>query len=96
MKLRSLYPCLIIFVFDSVYAAQSITGNVTNFETFVLSLLRKICLLAGVGLCVGALIQYRQHRQNPMNVRLTTPVWFLIIGLCLIGINYMPAPLPVS
>ena len=39
-----------------------------------------VCYAVGVAFCIGALMQYRQHRRNPKLVPLTTPVLLIILG----------------
>ncbi len=48
-----------------------------------------ICYILGTAMLGGSLIQYKAHRDNPSNVRLTQPIMLLIIGLILIGIPYL-------
>lgn len=50
------------------------------------SVLIAICFVAGVGFCIGGLIQYKYHRDNPQQVRLSTPIVLLVLGVCFISI----------
>ena len=43
-----------------------------------------ICYVLGVGMLTGSLLQYRRHRQNPSEVRLSGPVLLLILGFLLV------------
>ena len=45
-----------------------------------------ICLVAGIGFLLGAIIQYKYHRDNPQQVRLSTPILLLVLGLSLVAL----------
>ncbi len=45
-----------------------------------------ICFVLGVGLVVGGIVQYKYHRENPQQVRLSTPLLMWFLGLILIAI----------
>lgn len=47
------------------------------------------CYIIGVGLILAAGVQYKQHRQSPKLVPLTTPILLLLIGLGLVGLPYI-------
>ena len=48
-----------------------------------------LCIVLGVGMLTGSLLQYRRHRQNPSEVRLSGPVLLLILGLILVIFPYL-------
>ena len=48
-----------------------------------------MCLVGGIGMILGAFLQYRAHRDNPSQVRLGTPVFLLIVGIILIILPYI-------
>ena len=48
-----------------------------------------ICLIGGVGMILGAFLQYKAHRDNPSQVRLGTPIFLLIVGIILIILPYI-------
>ncbi len=44
-------------------------------------LIYAVCYILGTLFLVGGLTQYKQHRQNPQQVRISTPVFLVILGL---------------
>lgn len=49
----------------------------------------KICYVLGSTLVLGSFIQYKAHRDNPSQVRLSQPIFLLIVGLVLIALPYL-------
>lgn len=47
------------------------------------------CYIVGVALIIFALAQYRQHRQSPKLVPLSTPIILLILGIVAVLIPYI-------
>lgn len=43
----------------------------------------------GVGLIIFSIAQYKQHKQSPKLVPLTTPILLLILGICTLMIPYL-------
>ena len=58
----------------------------------VTSIMLSICLVAGVGLVVGGLIRYLQHRKNPVEATLGSCIALLLAGLALIALTFAPLP----
>ena len=54
---------------------------------------RKVALLGGIAVFFSGFLQLRAYRRNPVQTPLSRCVWFFIIALLLIGINYLPSPL---
>ncbi len=55
---------------------------------FVTVMFRYACYATGFALCMGAIAQYRLHRQNPKLTPLLTPVILLFLGVVLIFLPY--------
>ena len=56
----------------------------------IVELVRAVCLIAGVGMVVGSLIKYKQHRRNPIEVSLGSVFAILLAGLALIALTFIP------
>jgi hypothetical protein len=48
-----------------------------------------ICLIGGIGMILGAFLQYQAHRENPSQIRLSTPVFLLVVGLILLILPFV-------
>jgi hypothetical protein len=48
-----------------------------------------ICFVCGVGFVLGACIQYKYHRENPQQIRISTPIMLLAIGAALIALPFI-------
>jgi intracellular multiplication protein IcmD len=66
-------------------AASSLMGPMGLLK----KIMNDICLIAGVAFLLGALLQYRAHRENPSQVRLSTPFFMLILSLAFFGLPYV-------
>ena len=82
----------LIFV-GGLYAAQAIAaennlGNlasgVTGSFTGIGSLMIATSYLAGIGFAIAAIFKFKQHRDNPTQIPIGTPLALLIIGIVLI------------
>ncbi len=101
MRSRQAVFSLIISVFlmlfsPTVLAAQSV-GDVSLNATSAFGLLARLMTsgsyLIGFGFAVGALLQYKAHRENPSQVTLGKPIFLLFISLFFI---FMPMLFLVS
>ncbi|HRE30899.1 MAG TPA: hypothetical protein PLD88_02895 [Candidatus Berkiella sp.] len=65
-------------------AAENLMAPVS----FMTKLALLACFIIGVALLLGALAQYKIHRQSPKLVPLTTPITLFVLGLISIGIPF--------
>ena len=49
-----------------------------------------ICLISGIAFLMGAVIQFKQYRDNPTQVRISTPIALVILGAVLLLIPLLP------
>ncbi len=73
--------------------SQSLGGIAKNLDQpiqGVIGLIQTICLIAGIGLLIGSVIKYMQHRKNPVEVTLGTVFTLLLVGLALIALTFIP------
>ena len=70
--------------------AQGSLGDVAQnlLDPFVgmSRVMHAICYIAGVGFLLGGCIQFKAHRDNPTQVRITTPFMLWILGGVFIAI----------
>lgn len=50
----------------------------------------KICYVIGFVLIIGSILQYKRHRDNPNEVRLSQPVMLLLLGIIIAILPLIP------
>lgn len=99
MKNRCAYTKLIsvvltfiaLYLPNTSFATFSIGQAAENLmvPTEILTKLLLIsCYIIGIALILGAIVQYKIHRQSPKLVPLTTPITLLVLGLISVMIPY--------
>lgn len=63
-----------------------VSRNILEPASVLADLAYKMCYVLGIALLVGAAIQYRMHRMNPLQVRLSQVFFLIAFGLALIAI----------
>lgn len=48
-------------------------------------IMNAICFVSGVGFLLGGLLQFKYHRENPQQVRISTPIILFALGLVVIA-----------
>lgn len=68
-------------------------GDMANTVMEPVSVFTKVmftlCYIIGAGLIVGSLIQYKEHRVNPVYMPISRPIIMCILGLALIVIPFI-------
>jgi intracellular multiplication protein IcmD len=82
---------ILIFYLLTAQASQSL-GDVSQAALEPLTGLKKIImavsLITGIAFLMGAIIQYRDHRKNPIQVPLSKPIVYLILSIVFIAMPY--------
>lgn len=65
--------------------AQNVMGPVNGLSKVVSA----ICYVAGTGFLLSGILQYRYHRENPQQVRISTPILLVTLGLIIMGIPFI-------
>ena len=84
--------CFALVSFGALYAAQvfaednlgQLARGVTGSFTGIGSLMIATSYLAGIGFAIAAIFKFKQHRDNPTQIPIGTPLALLIIGIVLI------------
>lgn len=64
--------------------------NLFGAEMEIHDFIQAVCVTSGIALILGALLQLKKHRQNPIETRLSTVIFNLVIGLLLIALAFIP------
>lgn len=67
---------------------DDIAGGLETPVVILTKVLLFACYVVGAILILGALAQYRNHRQSPKLVPLTTPILLLVLGVVLLLVPY--------
>ncbi len=90
-KYKILGLSLLSFLVVSSYGADdlsTIASTLTGqFESFG-KLITAVAYLAGFGMVVSAIFKFKQHKDNPQQVPMGTPITILLVGVSLI---FMPS-----
>ena len=80
---RFLIVCLLPVLFFGAEAATlgDISNNLMGPVTGLARVMHAVCYVAGVGFFIGGLLQYKYHRENPQQVRLSTPIVLVLLGV---------------
>lgn len=62
--------------------------SLTDVTAIVTKLVHIACYIVGTALILGSVAQYKNHKQNPKLVPLTTPITLLILGVLGVMIPY--------
>ena len=67
-----------------------VAQNVVGVEQAAQSFLQFLCVVTGIGLLLGSLVQFKSHRKNPVSTRLSKPIAMVLLGLALTFIAFIP------
>ena len=68
------------------HAASNLLGPVGA----IISMVRAICIITGIGLFMGSMAKYSDHRNNRQQTTLTTVVVMIVAGASLITLAFIP------
>lgn len=80
-------------------AANDIAGianTVTGTFKSIGQLMAATAYLAGFGLTIGAIFKFKQHKDNPTQVPMGTPITMLLVGVALIFLPNIIQPAGTS
>lgn len=71
---------------------QSAFETAQSFVDFGAQFMLTLLLISGIAMLMGALVQYVEHRKNPVNPPLSRVMTFLVIGIVLVLASFLPLP----
>lgn len=89
---RGLLVCFLLSATVVFAKEEGLIGGVSSGLYMLQELVRKVSLLGGIVVLFSGFLQLRAYRRNPVQTPLGRCVWFFIIALLLIGVNYLPSP----
>ncbi len=92
LKKSWIFIVLLLCWSASAYADQDVAGFSGQIYKGFMALIQLsyiMCWVGGAGMIFGALIQYKAHRDNPQQVRLSRPFVFLAFGIVFICIPFL-------
>ena len=71
---------------------KSSLENIQSFVDFGVQFMLTLLLISGIAMLMGGIVQYVEHRKNPVNPPLSRVVTFLVIGVVLVLASFLPPP----
>lgn len=72
--------------------SDNLLGPISGFS----QLLNGVSYTIGVGFLLGGLVQYRQHRENPQQIKISTPIVLALIGLIFVALPFITRLSPAA
>jgi len=95
-KIKSFVGLLFFFTPGCVFAASNnpslgdLSDSIFGVGMEVRDIVRTVCIIAGVSLILGSLLQYKKYRQNPVETRLGAVIFTFVTGVSLILLSFAP------
>ena len=94
-------PAIVFFGIGTAFATDyqtigGIASNVTGSFSSVVSLMIAVSYLLGVGFAGAAIFKFKQHKDNPTQIPIGTPIALLVIGIMLIFLPGLIGPIGQS
>lgn len=71
----------------------SVAKNIVSTFTDVARLISGLSYIAGIGFAIGAILKFKQHKDNPTQIPIGTPVALLFVAAALL---FLPSILDVA
>ena len=87
---------LSVVFMGSAYATDTISGVATTLQGNFNALAKLVtagAYLAGLGFAVGSILKFKQHKDNPTQITVGTPVAMLFVAIALL---FLPSVLNVA
>lgn len=67
-----------------------VAGNIFSVGMDVRSVIKFVCVVAGISLILGSILQYKKYRQNPVETRFSNVIFTFVVGVSLILLSLIP------
>ena len=92
-KTRYFLTLLLIIFVTSAFAQDESLGELSEQVLvpigYLSNIFNYVCWIVGTALVLSGVIQYKGHRKNPVQVRLSRVIVFWILGLFLIALPFI-------
>ncbi len=85
---RFLLLLTVLFTVDA-YAYASfgdVAENLLGPTAAIAQLMHAFCYIAGLGFLLGGTLQVKNYKDNPQQVRISTPITLLLLGVALLAL----------
>ena len=76
-------------VFASEVDLGTLAGNIRGTFAHIAELMIGIAYISGIGFFIAAIFKFKQHKDNPTQIPMGTPVALLMIAVCLVFLPYI-------
>lgn len=78
---------------DADWTIGDVASHITQSFTALAKLITAGSYLSGLGFSIGAIMKFKQHKDNPTQIPIGTPIAMLFIAACLL---FLPSLLDVT
>ncbi|MFN7096208.1 MAG: DUF6750 family protein [Gammaproteobacteria bacterium] len=73
------------------YAAGlgDVMGNIVGPVTGLGHMMNGVCYVIGLGFLLVGLLQYKYHRENPQQIKISTPIILVLLGVIMIALPFI-------
>ena len=82
-----------VFASSSTWTIGDVAQQITGSFTQLTQLITAGSYLAGIGFSIGAIMKFKQHKDNPTQIPVGTPIALLFIAA---GLLFLPSILDVT
>lgn len=82
-----------IFASESYQSIGTLATNVTSSFQSLVQLMIAVSYLLGVGFSGAAIFKFKQHKDNPTQIPIGTPIALLVVGIMLIFLPGLVGPI---
>lgn len=74
---------------DQTRGLGTLASNIRGTFADIVKLMLGVAYVAGIGFFIAAIFKFKQHKDNPTQIPMGTPIALLVIAICLVFLPYM-------
>jgi hypothetical protein len=67
----------------------AVMGNLIEPAQGLGRMMNAVCYVIGLGFLLVGLLQYKYHRENPQQVKISTPIVLVLLGVIMIALPFI-------